>query len=121
MSFYFDCFEHRKPEPPLKYSPIVESIWQYLAVIALTMGAWYLWWRWDSSLNMDALWYAIPLAFAETAAYIGLMLFVFNLWKVKDYPQQPAPETLKGPLRKISANVPPTNVAMDHTNQCNIS
>ena len=101
MSFYFDCFEHRKPEPPLKYSATVESIWQYLAVIALVFGAWYLWWRWTASLNVEALWYAIPLVFAETAAYIGLALFVFNLWKVEDYPQRPAPES----LRDVVANL----------------
>jgi len=110
MSFYFDCFEHRKPEPPLKHSPVVESIWQYLSIIALVMGAWYLWWRWDSSLNMDALWYAIPLAFAETAAYIGLMLFVFNLWKVEDYPQRPAPETLKDVLDTLHGDDRPISI-----------
>lgn len=112
MSFYFDCFEQRKPEPALKYSAVTESVWQYLAVIALTLGGWYLWWRWTSSLNTDALWYAIPLAFAETAAYIGLLLFVINLWKVKDYPQRPPPEslrdvvsTLHGEDRVISVDV----------------
>ncbi|MEZ5535961.1 MAG: glycosyltransferase [Thiolinea sp.] len=112
MPFYFDCFEHRKPEPALKYSPVTESIWQFLAVIALTLGAWYLWWRWSDSLNMDALWYAIPLALAETAAYIGLLLFVINLWKVEDYPKRPPPETLQdvidilhGENRTISVDV----------------
>ncbi|MGB0845380.1 MAG: glycosyltransferase family 2 protein [Thiolinea sp.] len=110
MSFYFDCFEHRKPEPALKYSPTVESIWQYLAVIALVMGAWYLWWRWTSSLNMEALWYAIPLVFAETAAYIGLMLFVFNLWKVEDYPQRPPPESLRNVLDRLYGDDRPLSV-----------
>ncbi len=94
MAFYFDAYEHRRPEPPLPYSPTVELVWQYLAVVALTVGAWYLWWRWTASLNMDALWYAIPLAFAETAAYFGLALFIFNLWKVQDYPVQAPPKTL---------------------------
>lgn len=110
MGFYFDCYEHRKPEPPLPHSPKRELLWQYLAVIALTVGAWYLWWRWTSSLNMDALWYAIPLALAETAAYIGLALFVFNLWKVKDYEQHPPPATFDEVVEAHQAHERPLNV-----------
>ncbi|TQV65178.1 MAG: glycosyltransferase [Halothiobacillaceae bacterium] len=94
MGFYFDRFEDRKPEPPLPYSPWVEAIWQFLLVIALVIGGWYIAWRWTSSLNMEALWYAIPLVVAETGAYIGLLLFGFNLWKVRDYPMQPAPSDI---------------------------
>lgn len=91
MGFYFEQFEDRQPEPPLPYSAVTEGLWQYFAVIAMSLGAWYLWWRWTQSLNPDALWYAIPLAVAETASYFGLGLFVFNLWKVQDYPQLPPP------------------------------
>lgn len=94
MSFYFERFEDRKPEPPLPYSPWVEAIWQFLLVLALTLGGWYIAWRWTSSLNMDALWYAIPLVVAETGAYIGLVLFGFNLWKVRDYPVQAPPSDI---------------------------
>lgn len=95
MGFYFDKFEARQPEPPLTYSAVTEGIWQFLAVIAMTLGAWYLWWRWTESLNPDALWYAIPLVVAETASYFGLGLFVFNLWKVQDYQQQPPPANFR--------------------------
>lgn len=94
MAFYFDKFEHRKPEPPLPYSPLVELVWQFLLVVALVIGAWYINWRWTSSLNLDALWYALPLVIAETGAYIGLLLFAFNLWKVKDYIQQTPPRLI---------------------------
>lgn len=91
MAFYFEKFEHRKPEPPLLYSPALELIWQFLLTIALVVGGWYVFWRWTHSLNLNALWYAIPLVVAETGAYIGLLLFAFNLWKVKDYPKQTPP------------------------------
>lgn len=94
MSFYFEKYEDRKPEPPLAHNEARELLWQFLAVIALTIGAWYITWRWTSSLNYDALWYAIPLAVAETGAYIGLLLFTFNLWKVKDTPKQSPPTYL---------------------------
>lgn len=103
MGFYFDKFEARQPEPPLPYSAVTEGIWQFLAVIAMTLGAWYLWWRWTQSLNPDALWYAIPLAVAETASYFGLGLFVFNLWKVKDYEQLPPPANFKDVVRPDQA------------------
>jgi cellulose synthase (UDP-forming) len=92
MTFYFDKFEQRRPEPPLPYSPVLELVWQFLLTIALVVGGWYIFWRWTHSLNFNALWYAIPLVVAETGAYIGLLLFAFNLWKVKDYPKKSPPK-----------------------------
>ena len=94
MAFYFDQFEHRKPEPPLPYSPVVELVWQFLLTIALAIGAWYIHWRWTQSLNYNALWYSIPLVVAETGSYFGLLLFAFNLWKVKDSPKQSPPHNI---------------------------
>ena len=94
MGFYFDKFEKRQPEPALPHSPLRELLWQYFAVINLTLGVWYISWRWTSSLNYEALWYALPLALAETAAFIGLCLFTFNLWKVEDTPKQAPPSKL---------------------------
>ncbi|NEX63926.1 glycosyltransferase family 2 protein [Noviherbaspirillum galbum] len=94
MDFYFRQFEHRKPPPPLPHSPAIEAIWQFLIVIALILGANYIRWRWMHSLNMDALWFAIPLGVAETFAYVGLVLFAFNLWRTGDYPMRPPPATI---------------------------
>lgn len=94
MGFYFDKFEQRRPPEPVPYRPGIELVWQFLVVIALVLGGDYIWWRWTFSLNYDALWFAVPLAFAETCAYFGLFLFAFNLWKIRDYPRQPAPERI---------------------------
>ncbi|VWC47446.1 cellulose synthase (UDP-forming) [Burkholderia lata] len=91
MAFYFDAFEHRRPPEPLPHSPVIESLWQFFAVLALVFGANYLVWRWTSSLNHDAMWFAVPLVAAETLSYVGLALFVFNLWRVDDYPQRSPP------------------------------
>ena len=91
MAFYFDQFEHRKPPEPTPHRPYIELIWQFLVVIALILGGNYIHWRWAYSINYDALWFSLPLALAETCAYFGLFLFAFNLWKVKDYPQQLPP------------------------------
>jgi cellulose synthase (UDP-forming) len=91
MAFYFEAFEHRVPPEPLSYSRTRELVWHFLATISLTLGAWYIVWRWGWSLNTDALWFAVPLALAETCAFIGMVLFVFNLWTVRDSPEQPPP------------------------------
>jgi len=91
MAFYFDAFEHRRPPDPLPYSPLIESLWQFFAVLALVLGGNYIVWRWSASLNHNAMWFAVPLALAETLAYVGLALFVFNLWQVRDYPSRPPP------------------------------
>jgi len=93
MSFYFSRFEHRAPPQPLAYSATAEAAWQFLATVTLVLGGWYLWWRWTASLNFDALWFALPVAVAETGAYVGLVLWVINLWRVADTPMAPAPAT----------------------------
>ncbi|HEY6916068.1 MAG TPA: glycosyltransferase, partial [Allosphingosinicella sp.] len=92
--FYFDAYEHRKPPAPLPHSIAIESLWQFCATISVVLGGWYIWWRWTESLNYNALWFALPLVIAETCAYIGLVLFTYNLWAVKDYPERPAPRTI---------------------------
>ena len=89
--FYFTKYEDRRPEPPTPYSPIREMIWQFLATMTLVVGGWYIVWRWTSSLNYDALWFAIPVALAETCAYFGLILFTINLWSTRDVERKPAP------------------------------
>ncbi|GGB00741.1 glycosyltransferase family 2 protein [Allosediminivita pacifica] len=92
MDDYFRAFEHRRPPAPLPYSATREALWQFLAVVALVVGGWYIGWRWLHSLNPDAMWFALPLVLAESAAYIGLILFVYNLWKDQpvEVPEAPA-------------------------------
>ena len=91
MGFYFDKYEHRTPPEPVPYRPGIEMVWQFLAVVALGLGADYIWWRWTASLNHEAMWFAVPLALAETCAYFGLFLYTYNLWSTRDYPRQPPP------------------------------
>lgn len=94
MSFYFEKFEDRQPPEPLPHNPIRELVWQFLAVIMLMVGFWYIVWCWTSAINYDALWFSIPLFTAETLAFIGLALFTLNLWKVRDVPPQAPPASL---------------------------
>jgi cellulose synthase (UDP-forming) len=92
--FYFEPFEQRRPPPPIPYSRARELLWQFLVIVALVLGGNYIRWRWLHSLNPDALWFAIPLALAETLAYVGLLLFAFNLWQTRDVPRQAPPATI---------------------------
>ena len=88
---YFRKYEHRRPPAPLRINPLIHSIGQICLLIAIVTGAWYLHWRWTSSLNVEALWFAIPLVLAETGAYIGMVLYVFNIWHVKDTERKSPP------------------------------
>ena len=94
MSFYFEKFEDRKPPEPLPHHPLRELVWQFLAVVTLMVGTWYIVWCWRSAMNHEALWFSITLFTAETLAFIGLCLFTLNLWKVRDVPMQPPPVSL---------------------------
>lgn len=102
MDTYFKQFEHRVPPEPVPHSIPRELLYQYLATCNLTLGIWYLGWRWMYALNYDALWFSLPLAFAESCAFIGSILFTYNLWKVKDEP-------IKAPPFKIRECVKETN------------
>jgi cellulose synthase (UDP-forming) len=115
MGFYFERFEDRKPPQPIPYSPGRELLYQYLATISLVLGAWYLAWRWTSSLNHDALWFSIALVVAETCAYVGLVLFTINLWKTRDYPLRPPPCWISECVADL--NTPHRPIAVDFFSQ----
>ncbi|ABV85626.1 glycosyltransferase [Shewanella pealeana] len=94
MDFYFNEFEKRKPPQPTPHSVPRELLYQYLATCNICLGLWYLVWRWGFALNYDAMWFSLPLAFAESCAFIGTILFTFNLWKTKDEPKKKPPKTV---------------------------
>lgn len=93
--FYFSNFENRTPPSPTPYSHNREFIWQILATATIATGAWYIQWRWSSSLNPEAWIFSITVALAETLAYFGLILFFFNLWSTKDTPKKAIPPDRK--------------------------
>ena len=92
LYFLEDKYENRKPEPPQEVSQTMELLFQFFGVVALMLGVWYLHYRWTESLNMDALWFAIPLAFAETMMFIGTILVVVNFWKTNDTKKKSHPK-----------------------------
>ncbi|MBD2119534.1 glycosyltransferase [Trichocoleus sp. FACHB-262] len=56
-------------------------LFRYLAEINLILGAWYLYWRVNNSINFDVLWLSIPLLLAEIYSYIGGLMFTIGLWR----------------------------------------
>ncbi len=110
MSFYFDRFESRKPADPVVHSPSRELVFQMLAVAAVVLGVWYIGWRWTSSLNWNAWWFAIPLAVAETLAFVGSILFFLSIWRTRDTAQQTPPAAINAILATPLAEDRPISV-----------
>ncbi len=94
LYFLEEKYESRKPEIPQVQSENMQLLFQFFGVLTLMLGVWYLHYRWTASLNYDALWFAIPLAFAETMMFIGTILVVINFWKISDTPKKSPPKTM---------------------------
>lgn len=84
--FYFNKFEYRKPYTPCPPSELRNMLFQFLAIISLAVGFLYIWWRWKYSLNMNCLWFAVPLIVAETLSFISTIFLYINYWSPKDLP-----------------------------------
>ncbi|MEM9089538.1 MAG: glycosyltransferase [Cyanobacteria bacterium P01_F01_bin.53] len=56
-------------------------LFRYLAIINLSLGAWYLIWRTTQSVNWSAWWISVPLLGAEIYGYVGGLLFIIGLWR----------------------------------------
>ena len=68
-------------------------VFRIIALADLALGFYYIVWRYTASLNMRALWFAVPLVLAETYSFIDTILFVFMMWKP---PRRAAPPPLEG-------------------------
>lgn len=82
--FYFHKYEHRKPYLPIPDNKYRTLLFQFAGIITLFLGIAYLNWRWRFSLNPDALWFAIPLVFAESLSFLSTVMVVINFWSNKD-------------------------------------
>jgi len=68
------------------------QVFRIIALATLVLGFYYIVWRYTASLNMRALWFAIPLVLAETYSFIDTILFIFMTWKP---PRRVAPPPLE--------------------------
>ncbi|GBO51747.1 cellulose synthase catalytic subunit [Pseudanabaena sp. lw0831] len=56
-------------------------LFRYLAEINIILGAWYIFWRFNHSINFNVLWISIPLILAELYSFIGGAMFTIGLWR----------------------------------------
>ncbi len=73
-------------------------VFRVLALTNLLLGLYYFSYRYTRSINVNALWFAIPLLLAETYSFIGSLLFILTLWK-------PAVRRAPPPLENASVDV----------------
>ena len=92
-SDYFNNFADRKPPDLQPLSQRSTAVWHCLAGITIGLGFWYLHWRWTASLNPEAIVFSTFVVCAETAAFLGSMLFFFDIWSEKDTAIKSAPIT----------------------------
>lgn len=90
---YFKTFEGRQPPVFSPMSARRTYLWHFLAGLTIGAGAWYLHWRWTSSLNPDAFAFSLLVVLAETLLFLGTLLFYFDIWQEGDTPQEAPPES----------------------------
>lgn len=99
--FYFKKFESRKPYDPIPENKARTYLFQFLSIVTIVFGLWYLHWRWTASLNHEALWFALPLVIAESLSFIGTLFMIFNWWANKD-PEIKAPPRLLSEIEDLN-------------------
>jgi cellulose synthase (UDP-forming) len=73
-----------------------ERLVRALALVSLTYGIYWLWWRWTETLNPDAMVFSVLLVSAETWGWVSAALFLFGTWRLPKREVRPAP-----PGRKV--------------------
>jgi cellulose synthase (UDP-forming) len=82
--FYFHKFDDRKPYHAIPENKFRTLLFQFTGIVTIALGFSYLNWRWQFSLNPNALWFAIPLVMAESFSFLSTILMVINFWSYKD-------------------------------------
>ncbi len=61
-----------------------------IAVLVVSFGCAYIFWRWSDTIAWSAWWIAIPLVIAETYSLSESILFAFMMWNARERPVPPA-------------------------------
>ena len=69
-----------------------------IAIANLVLATSYIVWRYTSTVNLDALWFAIPVLLAETYSFFDNLLFIFMMWR-------PARRVPPPPLENVTLDV----------------
>jgi cellulose synthase (UDP-forming) len=73
-----------------RLEPWKEWFIRAFALATLGVTAYYLSWRWTSSLNPDAIVFSVALAAAETWGFVTAIFMVFTAWRLK-HREPPSP------------------------------
>lgn len=92
---YYKQFEDRVPYSSQKLTVWKSLFFQFFSLLFIGISSSYLFWRWTTSLNTDALWFAVPLVLAETFMFMGSVLMIINHWNIKNI-------AAKTPIRFLS-------------------
>jgi len=87
--FYFNQFEYRRPYKAISENKYRTLLFQFLSILTIALGIAYLNWRWRYSLNLDALWFSVPLVVAETLSFISTVMIIINFWSNSDPEKTP--------------------------------
>lgn len=68
---------------PVRQSPYQKYLWGFrvLAVLTISWGTYYLFWRYANTLNFDFWLLSLLLVLAETYSYLDLIFFTLMMWK----------------------------------------
>ncbi|HWL41154.1 MAG TPA: glycosyltransferase, partial [Gemmatimonadaceae bacterium] len=65
------------------------------ALFTLLYSSYWLYWRWTSTLNPDAMAFSLALALADTMGVVNFAILVVTCWKLTYHQPPPAPRGLK--------------------------
>lgn len=60
-------------------------------IVSLIVGVCWLYWRWNYTLNPEAMWFSLLLVSAETWGLVISAMFLFNAWRIPRRAHRPAP------------------------------
>ncbi|MGB4586142.1 MAG: glycosyltransferase family 2 protein [Rectinemataceae bacterium] len=83
-----------------------------IGLVSVALGLNYIIWRYLASLNMKALWFAIPMVIAETYGIVDMLLFVLMSWRQVDREALPPPEKAEVDVFITTYNEPEELVGM---------
>ena len=70
-----------------------QIVFRILGLMTIALALNYIIWRYARSLNLNALWFAIPMIVAETYGIVEMFLFIFMVWKPAKRIPPPPPDS----------------------------
>ena len=75
-----------------EHSKTYQMAVRLIGLLTVASGLNYIVWRYAYSLNMQALWFSIPMVIAETYGIVDMLLFVLMSWRQPDRKPLPPPD-----------------------------